>query len=139
LEIILPNAEWAAEKIVGGEMDMHVLNVMLGGAETDEDMKDDGLTWNIHKFLYTPTLAKTLAEGAGFKDVEVEDYKTDPGVGYHMKVTGIKPELRSVEDVKTDAEEANVEANGLIHDRFAYLRTQSHEPYALNTELQVDK
>jgi predicted SAM-dependent methyltransferase len=106
-EIVLPNAEWAAEKIVAGEMDMHVLNVLLGGAETDVDMKESGLIWNVHKFIYTPEVAKTLAETAGFVNVVVIDYKIASDVGYHMTLNGEKLDKEQIKPKEDPKEESN--------------------------------
>lgn len=91
LEIIVPNLLWAAHKIIAGEIDQHVFNVIYGGAETDDDMGESGAVFNIHKFGYTPDVVRSLAESAGFVDVKTMDWRDDPRHEYHMLVTASKP------------------------------------------------
>jgi SAM-dependent methyltransferase len=109
LEVILPNLEWAAAKIAAGEYDMHVRNVIYGGAETDLHMKEAGAIYNVHRFGYTPAVAKALAEQAGFVDVGVSSYLDDPGAQYHMQVLARKP-AKLGSEATTTKEEQNDES-----------------------------
>ena len=88
IEICVPNVEWAAEKIVAGEVDFHVLNVLYGSQEMEAEMGRDK---NVHFFAYTPAIARALAEGCGLVNVVVKSYKDDPSLEYHLIVTGEKP------------------------------------------------
>ena len=87
-EHIIPNAEWAAEKIVAGEVDFHVLNVLYGSQELEAEM---GRERNLHFFAYTPAIARALAEGAGLVNVVVKSWKDDPALEYHLVLTGERP------------------------------------------------
>lgn len=86
-EHVLPNTEWAAAKIVAGETDGHVLNVLYGSQEAAGIPR----VWNTHFFCFTPAIAKGLAEAAGMTDVEVEDYKVTPELGYTLILRARKP------------------------------------------------
>lgn len=111
LEVIVPSMEWAAAKIVEGEIDTHVLSVLYGAQEQDEEI---GRAFNVHYFGYTPKIITALAEHAGFVDVQVQDYHTDPGMGYHMVCKATKPvpkETMKTEPVVTDNSVAEDERN----------------------------
>lgn len=112
LEVIVPNAEWAAGKIVAGEVDSHVLNVLYGSQEQESEM---GRESNTHFFCYTPAIGLALAETAGFEKVEVASFKTDESLGYHMVITALKPSL--IEDCreKPGKVEAKTETNGICY------------------------
>lgn len=87
LEITVPNVEWAAAKIMEGDIDEHVMNVLYGSQEA---AGIDRLL-NLHYFGYTPDVGKALAEAAGFINVTTECYKQDASLGYHLIVRGEKP------------------------------------------------
>ena len=88
MEHIVPNIEWASEKIVAGEMDGHVLNVLYGAQEAQGYERE----LNTHYFGYTPAIARAMAEEiAGLIDVEVRTYHQDEALGYNMMIVGEKP------------------------------------------------
>ncbi len=97
LEVIVPSLLWAAQKIVAGELDIHVFNVVFGGAESDQEMKESGGVYNIHKFGYTPDVLRALAESAGFTEVKITDWRDDPGMNYHMVLHAVKPLVKKEE------------------------------------------
>lgn len=111
LEIIVPNLQWAAEKIANGEIDMHVYNVVFGGAESDPDMQESGAIFNIHRFGFTPSIAKALAENAGFVDVKITDWKTDPSMDYHMVIAAVKPEKKDIVDSISNNNQIDISTN----------------------------
>lgn len=88
IEIIVPNVEWAAAKIQAGEFDLHVMNVLYGGQEGSPGLPREE---NTHKFGYTPKIARALAEGAGFVDVEIADFRSNPELCYHLILKARKP------------------------------------------------
>lgn len=103
-EHIVPNIEWAAQKVVDKEIDGHVLNVLYGAQEEHGYPR----LYNTHFFGYTPEIAVALAEQAGFVDVTTESWKENDGLGYNLIVRGTKPTL--VPDFKPDTTEKIVEA-----------------------------
>lgn len=90
-EHVIPNVEWAGEKIAAGEMDEDVMNVLYGAQESHGYERE----YNLHYFGYTPAVALALAEAAGFVDVTVESYKDRPELGYNLIVRGTKPEAKT--------------------------------------------
>lgn len=98
-EHIVPNAEWAAQKLIdvedgrddGGYEDC--ANVFLGAQEYHGYARH----LNAHYMLYTPRIGRTLAENAGYVDVETEDYRDRPELGYNLVIRGRKPEATKVE------------------------------------------
>lgn len=93
-EIIVPSLEWAAAKISDGQADEHVFNVLYGSQEAAGIERK----WNLHYFGYTKSIAKALAEQAGFADVTVKDWRDEKSLAYEMIITGIKPNI-SKEDL----------------------------------------
>lgn len=87
IEHIVPNVEWAAEKIVAKEVDGHVMSVLYGAQEQHGYER----IYNTHFFGYTPEVAVALAEQAGFVDVVTEDWKIRPELGYNLIIRGRKP------------------------------------------------
>jgi predicted SAM-dependent methyltransferase len=87
IEIIVPSLDWAAAKIIDGETDEHVFNVLYGAQEAHNYRRE----WNLHFFGYTRDVARDLAEEAGFVDVETRDFQDDPGLGYNLYILGRKP------------------------------------------------
>lgn len=87
IEHIVPNLEWAAEKIKEGEVDEHVFNVLYGAQEQHAYERE----LNTHFFGYTPAIGISLAEQAGFVDVEAKAWKQDEQLGYNLIITGRKP------------------------------------------------
>lgn len=61
--LIVPNIQWAAEKIVNNDIDNDVMNVVLG-AQTYEE--------NFHKFFFTPKSIEALLKARGFKRMDFE-------------------------------------------------------------------
>lgn len=88
IEIVVPNALWAAEKIKQGQEDVHVFNVLYGSQEADGYARQ----YNTHYFCYTPNVACALALNAGFESVATEDWKTNPELSYHLVIRATKPE-----------------------------------------------
>lgn len=88
IEHIVPNCAWAAAKIVDGETDEHVMNVLYGAQEAHGYERE----FNLHYFGYTPEVARALAESAGFVDVTTETYKHREELGYNLIVRARKPE-----------------------------------------------
>lgn len=93
-EIIVPNIEWAAAKIMAGETDVHVMNVLYGSQEAGGMERE----YNTHYFGYTPDLARALAETAGFVDVRIQSYKDREEMGYEILISGRKPCLDEVDN-----------------------------------------
>jgi hypothetical protein len=87
MEHIVPNIEWAAWKVMDGQIDDHTYNVLYGAQEAHD--YERGL--NTHFFGYTPQIARALAEQAGLVDVKVDDYKRREELGYNLIVSGRKP------------------------------------------------
>lgn len=87
IEHVVPNVRWAADMIVDGKIDEHVLNVLYGAQEAHGYARE----FNTHFFGYTPDVATALAENAGFVDVSIEDYHFDANLGYNMIIRGRKP------------------------------------------------
>jgi ubiquinone/menaquinone biosynthesis C-methylase UbiE len=85
-EHIVPNVEWAAERIIAGEYDEHVANVLYGAQEAMGFERQ----YNVHYFGYTPAVARALAEQSGLVDVEIETYRERPELLYNMIVRGKK-------------------------------------------------
>lgn len=88
LEVIVPNLEWAAWKIVENDVDEHVFNVLYGSQEAWPGLPRD---LNTHYFGYTPEVIKALAEQAGFTGVATESWKQRDELGYNLVCTARKP------------------------------------------------
>lgn len=86
-EHIVPSMEWAAEKIVQGQVDEHTYNVVLGAQEQHGYARE----YNTHYMFYTAEILKALAEQAGMINVEVIDWRQKPELGYNLIVRGRKP------------------------------------------------
>ena len=92
-EHIVPNWVWAANKLIEAEKGYddsayeHVGNVCYGAQEAHGYER----IYNTHFMLYTPRIAKELAEGAGFVDVTTESYRENEGLGYNLIIQGRKP------------------------------------------------
>lgn len=86
IEHIVPNCAWAAAKILDGETDAHVMNVLYGAQEAHGYERE----FNLHYFGYTPEVAKALAEAAGFESVSIETYKDHEELGYNLVIRGEK-------------------------------------------------
>ncbi len=108
IEHIVPNIEWAAEKIVAKEVDGHVLNVLYGAQEAHGYERQ----FNLHYFGYTPEVAIALAEQAGFKNVTTEDWKQNPDLGYNLIIRGVKPPAVA-DPSPTETEEAGAAVESL--------------------------
>jgi hypothetical protein len=87
IEIIVPSLDWAAAKVIDGETDEHVYNVLYGAEEAHGYRRE----WNTHFFGYTREVARHLAEEAGFVEVQTRDFQDDPGLGYNLYILGRKP------------------------------------------------
>lgn len=57
LRLLLPNLKWAAQHIMNGEVDMHVMNVLYGAQSYEE---------NFHKVGFTPEMIEQLLRQKGF-------------------------------------------------------------------------
>lgn len=73
LRLVVPNIQWAAERIIKDEIDNDVMNVVLGAQSFEE---------NFHKFLFTPKTLETMLKGRGFKRLDVEL------MGYNLYMRG---------------------------------------------------
>lgn len=67
LRLVLPNVEWAADRIKEGIVDEHVMNVLYGAQTYAE---------NFHKFCFTPKVLEAMLRERGFKrqDYELQGY-----------------------------------------------------------------
>lgn len=63
MRLVLPNLEWAAEKIKAGTIDNDVLNVLYGAQGAPE---------NFHKNGFTPDTIKAMLARRGFKRIEIK-------------------------------------------------------------------
>ena len=63
LRLIVPNIEWAAEKILKGEVDNDVMNVLYGAQTYNE---------NAHQTGFTPKILEQKLRDRGFKRIDVE-------------------------------------------------------------------
>lgn len=88
VEHIVPSLDWAANKVAEGEVDGYVIDVLYGAQEAH----GYGRPLNTHYFGYTKSIARALAEQAGFVDVECRDWTDDPTRMYELTITGRKPE-----------------------------------------------
>lgn len=75
LRLIVPSIEWAAQRIVAGHVDWHVLNVLYGSQEYKE---------NFHRVGFTP---KTLEETVRKHDIEEIEVTLQ---GYNILLRGKK-------------------------------------------------
>lgn len=66
LRLVLPNAQWAAERIMQDKIDNDVQNVILG-AQTFGGKGDE---FNFHKFFFTPKLLEQMLTERGFKQID---------------------------------------------------------------------
>jgi len=89
IEHVVPNCAWAAAKILDGQTDEHVMNVLYGAQEAHGYARE----LNLHYFGYTPEIARSLAETAGFIDVRIETYRDDPNLAYNLVIRGTKPAI----------------------------------------------
>ena len=95
IEHIVPNVRWAAQKVeeveAGRDDDGFeaAFNVLYGAQEAHGYER----LYNTHFFAYTPSIAKALAEQAGFVDVQTEDWLSNPDLGYNLVIRGRKPEV----------------------------------------------
>jgi hypothetical protein len=94
MEHIVPSMDWAARKIAEGEVDEHVLNVVVGAQESHGYERQ----YNTHFFFYTKDIARALAESVGLVDVECEDWRDGrPELGYNLVIRAKKPTVRVYE------------------------------------------
>lgn len=110
MEHIVPSVEWAARKIGEGEVDEHVVNVLYGAQEVHGYARE----WNLHYFGYTKAVAKALAEQSGLVEVEMEDWRDQPGLGYNLVIRARKPLA-----LPAPEENRNSERNGETRSRVA--------------------
>jgi SAM-dependent methyltransferase len=89
MEHIVPSLDWAGRKLAEGEIDEHVLNVLYGAQEAHGYARE----FNLHYFGYTKDVARALAEQAGLVDVECEDWRDRPELGYNLVLRAKKPAL----------------------------------------------
>lgn len=73
--IIVPNIQWAAEKIMRDDVDNDVMNVLYGAQSFEE---------NFHKFGFTPKVLEEMLKERGFKRIDVEM------MGYNLCMRGWK-------------------------------------------------
>lgn len=100
IEHVIPNIEWAARKICDNEIDQHVMNVLYGAQESHGYARE----LNTHYFGYTPKIAEELAKQAGFVGIEIEDWKSNPELVYHMVIRGRKPSTEEEEVISQTRE-----------------------------------
>lgn len=129
IEHIVPNGEWAAAKLIeveggrDGDGYEDLLNVLYGAQESHGYER----TLNLHYFVYTPAIAKALAEAAGFVDVECEGYKQVPEHGYNLVIKGRKLAVGKEKPVKETAPESKPELPPAIAKRIRRVKTKNHE------------
>lgn len=87
IEHVVPSIEWAAAKILDGQADEHVFNVLYGAQEAHGYARE----LNLHYFGYTKDIAKGLAQLVGFETVTCEDWRDRPELGYNLIIRGTKP------------------------------------------------
>lgn len=90
MRLVLPNLEWAARKIVNGEIDANVMNVLYGAQTYAE---------NLHRMGYTPKMLEQVLTARGFKRF---DWKEE---GYHMILRAwkrTKEEMEKIEKIETE-------------------------------------
>ena len=92
LRLVLPNIKWAAERIVAGEIDNDVLNVVLGAQTFDQ---------NYHKFMFTPDTLNDMLKKRGFKRV---DFQLS---GYNILARAWRKPPKSIPPIKTNGHKAN--------------------------------
>lgn len=95
IEHIVPSLDWAAQKILTGKVDEHVMNVLYGAQEAHGYTEQPRL-YNLHYFGYTKDIAKSLAEMVGFVAVTCEDWRDALSNGYNLIIRGRKPFPTSV-------------------------------------------
>lgn len=88
IEHIVPSLDWAGGKLFDAQIDEHVMNVLYGAQEAHGYDRE----YNLHYFGYTKSLAKELAESAGFEGVTCEDWRDNEDLGYNLIIRGTKPE-----------------------------------------------
>lgn len=110
IEHIVPNIEWAAEKVVNKEIDEHVYNVLYGAQEAHGYARE----WNLHYFGYTPGIAVALAQEAGFVDIETKSWKEDENLGYNLIITGRKPDPVPIAELEKLTKELDEKKDGLV-------------------------
>lgn len=88
IEHVIPDVSWAANEIMKGNVDVNVLNVLYGAQEAHGYARE----FNLHYFGYTPSVAISLAEKAGFVNVKATNWQDDPALGYNIILTGYKPD-----------------------------------------------
>ncbi len=86
-EHIVPSLDWACFKVKEGNIDEHVYNVLYGAQESHGYERE----FNTHYFGYTKAVARALAEGAGYVDVVVHDWRDFENLKYNLVITGKKP------------------------------------------------
>lgn len=86
-EHVVPSIEWAGFKLFDGQCDEHVMNVLYGAQEAHGYER----TWNLHYFGYTREIARSLAEQAGYVNVQIKDWRDDAALGYNLIITADKP------------------------------------------------
>lgn len=87
MEHIVPSLDWAGHKLQAGVVDEHVYNVLYGAQEAHGYARE----YNLHYFGYTAKVAQALAEECGLVNVQVRDWRQEPGLGYNLVITGDKP------------------------------------------------
>lgn len=124
IEHIVPNAEWAAAKLIevegGRDKDGYedLLNVLYGAQESHGYERN----LNLHFFCYTAALGKALAEQAGFVDVECEGYKQVPEHGYNLVIKGRKAAIgetveRAASNIGAVCREENKKRGAAVNER----------------------
>ena len=102
IEHVVPSLDWAGAMLYDGMVDEHVYNVLYGAQEAHGYKRE----LNLHYFGYTKAVAKALAEGVGFSEVECTDWRDDESLGYNLIIRGVK--------AKPDRKPDNVPAS-LLH------------------------
>jgi predicted SAM-dependent methyltransferase len=87
VEIALPNAEWAAARLIAGVCDLDVQGVLMGG----QGRNDIPFAQDTHYTAYSPGLAVAFAQGVGFHNVQVRSFRDTPALGANLVLTGERP------------------------------------------------
>jgi len=83
LRLVLPNVEWAADRIKEGIVDDNVLNVILGAQTFAE---------NFHKFCFTPKVLTDMLTAREFKRIDI----ALEGYNIHARAWKIPPDETAV-------------------------------------------
>jgi SAM-dependent methyltransferase len=88
MEHVVPNIDWAGEKIVNKEVDEHVFNVLWGAQEAHGYARE----FNTHYAGYTPEIAIAQCQRIGMTDIKITTYHDNPDLKFNMIIEATKPD-----------------------------------------------